>query len=91
MENLNAKTLGLHVAYYRKLHNLTQIQLAEKSEISVRYVSLIETGRLKHYPSMTVLEKLCQALDISMVHLISPFDGIIEENKKGKGSCYDNH
>lgn len=40
----------------QKLHNLTQIQLAERADISVRYVSLIETGHIKNYPSIPVWE-----------------------------------
>lgn len=74
MKELSAKVLGLRVAYYRKLHNLTQIQLAERADISVRYVSLIETGHIKNYPSIPVLGRICEVLNISMSILFSePF------------------
>ena len=35
--------IGLKIAYYRKLNGLTQEQLAEKINLSSRYISKVET------------------------------------------------
>ncbi|UQZ88274.1 XRE family transcriptional regulator [Deltaproteobacteria bacterium Smac51] len=35
--------IGLKVAYYRKMHGLTQEQLADQINLSARYISTIES------------------------------------------------
>ena len=38
------KQLGLAVAYYRKMHGLTQLQLAEKCDLSRTHISNLGLG-----------------------------------------------
>lgn len=45
----------------------TQIGLAEKAKIAQAYLSEIETGKTR--PSLSVLERLADALDVSIVEL----------------------
>lgn len=60
--------LKQNIRYYRKLLNLSQQELAEKSDISTSFVQEIELGR-KH-PSLTTLDKLAGALDIEVFQLL---------------------
>ena len=64
----NAKTyFGQRVKYLRRLRNLTQAQLAEKTELSVNYISQIETGIAS--PTFRTIELLAQGLDVAMKEL----------------------
>jgi transcriptional regulator with XRE-family HTH domain len=55
--------------------NLTQEQLAERSDISISYIKQIESGKDYKNISLTVLLKLSKALDTSIANLFL-------ENKK---------
>lgn len=57
----------LNIRATRINKGLTQIELAEKAEIAQAYLSEIENGKTK--PSLTVLERLADALDVSIVEL----------------------
>lgn len=59
--------LGRRVKYLRRLRNLTQAQLAEKVELSVNYVSQIETGIAS--PTLKTLFILAQGLDVEIKEL----------------------
>ena len=65
--SLNYKKLGLNIAYYRKLHQLSQIQLAEKLNISRTHMSRIETAECA--VSLDVIFDICEALQISPSNL----------------------
>ncbi len=52
---------------------MTQEQLAEASHISVDFLSLMERGR--NAPSFSILERLSQALDISVKALFDFEEG----------------
>ncbi len=56
------------VAFRRNELNITQEDLADKAEIDRTYVSLIE--RAKVNPSLGVLCRVAEALDISLVQLL---------------------
>ena len=58
--NIDYKALGKRIADIRKQHNLTQEQLAEKTDLSNIYISHIENAR--SIPSLETLIKLCDAL-----------------------------
>ena len=47
--------IGLKLAYYRKLNGLTQEQLAEKINLSSRYVSKVETPSIVQPVSLKTL------------------------------------
>ena len=62
----NKKNLGKRVRYLRKLEKLTQAQLAERMELTVNYISQIETGVAS--PTFQTLVKLanCFAVILSI-------------------------
>lgn len=56
--------LGLNIAYYRKLRGLSQLELAEKADVSRTHISNIEAPNMK--TSISV-EKLFDIADILKV------------------------
>ena len=73
--------IGRFIAERRKAANLTQMQLAEKLNITDRAVSKWETG--KSMPDSSIMPELCDILNISLNDL---FNGevIVMENYKEK-------
>lgn len=61
--------LGKKVKYLRRLANLTQAQFAEKTNLSVNYVSEIETGTAS--PTIKTLLKLAQELNVEVKELFT--------------------
>lgn len=63
---------------YRKLQNMTLADLAQKTGLSVSYVSQIERGQAE--PGISVLRKIASALGVGIVMIIEDeektFDGI---------------
>ena len=66
---MNQHNIGLFIASRRRAQNLTQEQLAEKIGVSNKTVSKWETG--KTMPDYSVVESLCQVLNISVGELIA--------------------
>lgn len=66
---MNQHDIGLFIASKRREQNLTQAQLAEEIGVSNRTVSKWETG--KTMPDYSVVELLCQVLNISVSELIA--------------------
>ena len=56
----------------RRAANLTQEQLAEKADVSVRFISFLETKRRQ--PTLTIIAALSQGLGITLAE----FAGEIE-------------
>lgn len=54
--------LGHIIKYYRKLHNLTQSEVAELSGINEKYLGRLE--RNESVPTIDKIEQLCLAFDI---------------------------
>ena len=54
------RKVGTRISYYRKLHGLSQLQLAEKVNISRTHMSRIETAECA--VSLDVLFRLADAL-----------------------------
>ena len=61
--------IGKFIAECRKKKNLTQLQLAEKLNITDRAVSKWETG--KSLPDSSIMLELCKLLEISVNDLLS--------------------
>ena len=59
---LEYKQIGLKVAYYRKMQNLTQEQLAERLGVAVSYIGQIEAPGIYKPISLTTLLKISKAL-----------------------------
>lgn len=62
--------IGLNVAYFRKLRNLTQEELAEKADISRSYLSAIEAPNIVKTLSLELLFDLADALNIEPYRLM---------------------
>lgn len=65
--SLFAKNIKLN----RQRLNLTQEELAEKSDISVSYIKQIESGKYFKNVSLTTMLKLSKALDTNIHSLFS--------------------
>ena len=70
---------GQRIRLLRRERGLTQEQLAERAEISIDFLSLIERG--KNSPSFENLEDLAEALDVTVAKLFS-----FEETHAGSSS-----
>lgn len=57
------KKLGLNISYYRKREGLSQIEMAEKLNISRTHMSRIETAECA--VSLDVVFLICDVLEIS--------------------------
>lgn len=66
---MNQVKIGRFIAQCRKNKNLTQMQLAEKLNITDRAISKWETG--KGMPDSSIMLELCNELDISVNELLS--------------------
>ena len=64
------KRLGLNIQYYRKLKNLTQLQLAERVNISRTHISNIEAPNVSASISLELLLDIADALDVSAGKLL---------------------
>ena len=56
--------LGRNIAYYRKKAYLTQEGLAIRANISRAYISQIEAQNVDKVPSLDVLFRICEILQI---------------------------
>jgi len=72
-----ASKLGETIKILRTRNNLRQDELAERAGINRSYLSMLENG--KSSPTLDVLDKLAQALNIRMSDLIS--GEVVEEDK----------
>lgn len=61
------RKLGLNIAYYRKMKGFSQMELAEKINISRTHMSRIETAECS--PSVELLFRLCRVLNIEPKNL----------------------
>lgn len=66
---MNQEVIGSFIAKCRKEKGLTQMQLAEKLNITNRAVSKWETG--KSLPDISVMPELCEIFDITVNELLS--------------------
>ena len=67
------KQIGNKVAYYRKLRNLTQDQLADRVSISVSSISKLERGKYNNNIPLSMLIMIAEGLKID-VSLLVTFD-----------------
>ena len=57
--------LGLNIQYYRKLRNLTQEELSEKSNVSEAVIGRIEAPNVYANPTIETIFKIANALEVS--------------------------
>lgn len=60
------REIGLNIAKYRKLRGLSQIELAEKVEVSRTHLSNIEASRMTTSISLDLLFRIADALEIDI-------------------------
>jgi len=63
--------IGSRIRYFRKLHNMSQEKLALTASINPAFVGHLERGEKS--PTVTTLEKITSALDITLGDLFSDF------------------
>lgn len=78
---MDQRRIGAFIARCRKEKNLTQMQLAERLEVTNQAVSKWENGR--GMPDVSLLQPLCDVLGISLNELFSG-EHISAEEYKGK-------
>lgn len=61
-------SLGIRIKTLRKAARLTQQALADKTDVSRIYIQALESNR--RLPSMKLLAKLAQALDVEITDLV---------------------
>ena len=66
--------IGLRIAYFRKLRNLTQADLANKVSINKNYLSHIESGSANKVMSLPLLIRISKALDVELALLVDLSD-----------------
>lgn len=64
------KLIGLNIAYYRKLKGFTQLQLAEKINISRTHMSNIEAPNMPTSISLETLLDIADTLEIPVANLL---------------------
>ena len=62
------KEIGLKIAYYRKLKGYSQIEFAEKIDISRTHLSNIEAPNIPTSVSLDLLFKISEVLEIETKH-----------------------
>lgn len=76
------KCIGLRIAYFRKLKNITQAKLAERLSINKNYLSHIESGSANKAVSLPLLIRISKALDVELSLLTDLSD--LDNNEVGK-------
>ena len=66
---MDTSKFGAFIAEVRKENNMTQLELAQKLNVSDKTISKWETG--KSLPDITMIEKLSHSLNISIVELMN--------------------
>ena len=73
--------LGMRIAYFRKLRNMTQAELADKVHINKNYLSHIESGSANKVISLPLLIKIAHALDIEL-SVLCDLDDLTNSRKR---------
>ena len=60
------RTIGSNIKHYRQQANLTQMQLAEKAQISISYLSKIEASGCDKSLSISVLNQIANVLNVEI-------------------------
>jgi transcriptional regulator with XRE-family HTH domain len=60
--------IGANIKHYRELSGLTQVQLSERSNISISYLSKIEASGCDKSISISMLNQIANALNTEIVN-----------------------
>ena len=72
--SIQYKIIGQTIKKYRKLHNLTQQELADKACISLSYLTKIEALNCDQPFSLEVLLDISEVLEISIHQLLEDIE-----------------
>ncbi len=75
------RCIGMKIAGFRKLRNMTQEELADKLNISKSYLSHIESASANKSISLPMLIRVARALDVELA-LLTDIDGIYKSDLK---------
>ena len=62
--------IGLKIGYYRRKSGMTQAELAEHTDMTLSYISQLESPNLPYCPSVKAIFKIAKALGIKASKLI---------------------
>lgn len=65
------KLIRKNMRKYRKERNLTQQDLADMSELSREYICDIENDNRNKHPSIAVIGRISEALDVPIGHMFN--------------------
>ena len=68
-ENISYKLLGIGIRKRRRQLRMSQAELAELTDLSIPYISFVETG--KKVPSLSCLASIANALDTTIDNLLT--------------------
>lgn len=63
-----------NIKKYRKLANLTQQELADLVDVSMRYIQQIETAKPNKYFTLVIIGRIADALNIDIKQLFDNFE-----------------
>lgn len=67
-------TIGANVKHFREQSHLTQVQLADATQISISYLSKIEAAGCTKSMSISVLNQIAGALDVDIETFFRRYD-----------------
>lgn len=73
------RKLGRQINQIRKIKGITQETLAERSDLTVSYISKIETGTKN--PTITVIKRIAQAMGVDIYQLFISLDPELMSNR----------
>lgn len=62
--------IGTNIKKYREQAKLTQVQLAERSQISISYLSKIEAAGCNKSLSISVLNQIANVLNVDIIEFL---------------------
>lgn len=68
------KIIGLNIKRYRERAKLTQIQLADRAQISISYLSKIEASGCDKSLSISVLNQIANVLNIDITEFLRRYN-----------------
>ncbi len=77
-----AKAFGRVVRKHRKARFLTQEELAEKSDLASKMISLIE--RFERNPSLNVADSIARGLSMPLWRLVKDAEDLRREQPRGR-------
>lgn len=65
-----------NIKKYRKLANLTQQELADKIEVSMHYISQIESAKPNKYFTLVIIGRIADVLNIDIRQLFDDINNL---------------